>query len=246
MKLFNIASLGISLGTLIGFNIFAQPATAKDYIGNEGIEFEQDTTIEFEFIVSHGAYQSTMGVIDLDSCQATPNQTIIFDSCEKTPLIREVQPSDDYDTVFRRSTYQENVYNSNTQDFIGTPGNTVIEPVTEFTFRAGKRYVFYLESRFEDKFAGTVYSADVINAKANKQALFHGENVTTSQLVTRRNALTNDDNQFEALLNGGLLLRFDDTGSQLVTEKDEDRDYDDFVVGIGGYEACAYEQLSNE
>ncbi|MDJ0647640.1 MAG: hypothetical protein QNJ60_02945 [Xenococcaceae cyanobacterium MO_188.B19] len=245
MKLFNIASLGVSLGTLGLFSFFSQAARAADYIGNKGVQFDQDTTIEFEFIVSHGAYQSTFGVIDLDSCQTTPNQTIIVDSCDKTPLIREVQPSDNQESVLRPSNYQEDLYNSSTSDFIGTPGNTVIEPLAEFTFEAGRMYVFYLESRFDNKFAGIVYSTDLINPQSNRQALFDDESISTREVANRSNTLTDDVNQFDALLNGGILLRFDDTGSRLVKAKNRDHDYDDFVVGIGGYEGCIYDQSQN-
>lgn len=242
MKLFNIASLGISLGTLGLFNVFGQAATAADYIGNQGVQFDLDTTIEFEFIVSHGAYQSIFGVIDLDSCETTTEQTIIVDSCDKTPLIREVKPSDDEQSVSNPSSYQENIFSESMSDFIGTPGDTVIEPLAEFTFEAGRRYVFYLESRFDNKFVGIVYSMDLINAKSNRLALFNSETLSATPIANRRNTLSDDSNQFEALLNGGILLRFDDTGSELVKEKYQDRDYDDFVVGIGGYEGCIYEQ----
>ena len=176
VKLFNIASLGISLGTLGLLNIFAQPATAQDYVGNRGIQFKEDTTIEFEFIVSHGAYQSTFGVIDLESCSKTPDGAIIFDSCQKTPLISEVKPSDNYQNVYEPSTYKDDVKESLTYDFLGTPGNAVPEPMAEFTFKAGKNYVFYLESEFDNKFAGIVYSTDPINQQGYRQALFNEEN----------------------------------------------------------------------
>ena len=244
MKLFNIASLGISLGTVGLLNIFAQTATAEDYVGNRGIQFKEDTTIEFEFIASHGAYQSTFGVIDLESCSTTPEQTIIFDSCQKTPLISEVKPSDNNESVYRRSTYKDDLQESMMSDFIGTPGNAVPEPIAEFTFKAGKNYVFYLESEFDNKFAGIVYSVDVINPKGYRQALFNEENLPTGQLASRRNTdpITADINQFESLINGGILLRFDDTGSKLVTDNQQDGDFDDFVVGVGGYERCIYEQ----
>ena len=245
MKLFNIASLGVSLGTLGLFNFLAPGANAADYIGNKGVQFDQDTTIEFEFIVSHGAYQSTFGVIDLDSCQTTSEQRIIFDSCNQTPLIGEVKPSDDEESVFRRSNYQEDLYRQSKYDFMGTPGNTVIEPLAEFTFEAGKMYVFYLESRFNNKFAGIVYSTDSINPQSNRQALFNNENLSATEVANRRNILTDDVNQFDALLNGGILIRFDDTGSRLVKERYQDQDFDDFVVGIGGYEGCIYDQSQN-
>ncbi len=243
MKLFNIASLGASLGTIGLLNIFAPAATAADYIGNQGIQFEQDTTIEFEFIVSHGAYQSTFGVIDLNSCETTPDRAIIFDSCRKTPLIREVKPSDNNETVFRRSTYKDDFSDLDMSDFLGTPGDAVPEPLVEFTFRAGRKYAFYLESQYGDEF-DIVYSTDLINPQGNRQAFFN-EEAPTSQLASRRNTTTTDTNQFEALVNGGILLRFDDTGSKLVNPDRQDADFDDFVVGIGGYQGCIYEQFDN-
>lgn len=245
MKLFNIASLSISVSTIGLLGIIPQAATAADYIGNRGIQFEQDTTIEFEFIVSHGAYQSTFGVIDLDSCQTTPDQVIIFDSCQKTPLIREVKPADNNETVLRPSNYQDDLSGSVVSDFIGTPGNAVSEPLAEFTFEAGKKYAFYLESEYNDKFAGIVYSTDFINLQSDRRALFNDENLSRAELATRRDTPTTDVNQFETLINGGLLLRFDDTGSELVKKADQDTDFDDFVVGIGGYESCLYEQSQN-
>ena len=64
-------------------------------------------------------------------------------------------------------------------------------------------------------------------------------------MASRRNILTDNVNQFDALLNGGILIRFDDTGSRLVKEKYQDQDFDDFVVGIGGYEGCIYDQFQN-
>ena len=67
--------MGISLGTL---GCITPSAIAENYFGNNNIQFDQDTTIEFEFIESHGAYQSTFGVIDLDSCQTQPGGKIIF------------------------------------------------------------------------------------------------------------------------------------------------------------------------
>lgn len=223
MKLFNIAGLGVTLGTLGLLNLFSHAASAADYIGNKGVRFDQKTTIEFEFISSDGAYQSTFGVIDLDSCPSmagqTINEIINDESCEKTPLIREVQPT----------------------------GNTVIERFAEFTFEPGRMYAFYLQSTINNDPAGTVYSTDLINPQSNRQALFSNENETFSatEVANRINTLTENINQFDSLLNGGILIRFDDTGSKLVKDKDQDKDFNDFVVGIGGYEGCIYEQSKN-
>lgn len=229
---------GISLATIGLLNVCTQSAMADDYVGNRGIEFEEDTIVEFEFIESHGAYQSTFGVIELDSCQSDPTGEIIFETCNKTPLLVETKPSDSYQSVFRRSTYEDNLNRAN-YDFIGTPGNTVPRSLVEFTFQAGERYAFYLESYHEGKFAGVVYSVDFFNNQNNRQALFN-EELPATRLASRRNIPQSEINQFESLVNGGLLLRFDDTGSTLVKDDYQDVDFDDFVVGIGGYESCLY------
>lgn len=228
----------ISLATMGLLNVCTQSAIAEDYVGNKGIEFEEDTVVEFEFIESHGAYQSTFGVVDLDTCQTDPTGEIIFETCVKTPLLSETKPSDSYQTVFRRSTYEDNLNRAN-NDFIGTPGNTVPQPIAEFTFQAGGRYAFYLESYYDGKFAGVVYSVDFFNTQNNRQALFN-EELPATQLASRRNIPQSESNQFASLVDGGLLLRFDDTGSTLVKDDYQDVDFDDFVVGIGGYESCLY------
>ena len=227
---------GVSIFTIGLLNVCTQSAMAEDYVGNKGIEFEEDTVVEFEFIESHGAYQSTFGVIELDTCQTDPNGDIIFETCAKTPLLSETKPSDSYQTVFRRSTYEDNLNRAN-YDFIGTPGNTVPQPMTEYTFQAGERYAFYLESYYDGKFAGVVYSVDFFNTQNNRQALFN-EELPATRLASRRNIPQSETNQFESLVDGGLLLRFDDTGSTLVKDDYQDVDFDDFVVGIGGYESC--------
>ena len=233
-----LTKIGVFLGTLGLINVCAQKAVADDYVGNRGIQFAEDTTIEFEFIRSHGAYQSTFGVINLDSCSSDAQGEIIFSSCEKIPLIAESKPSDSYETVTRRSTYEDNL-NRSDYDFLGTPGNTVVQPMAEFTFEEGTRYAFYLESYYEGRPAGVVYSVDYLNEEDYRQALFNEEIPT--QLATRRSVPNSEANQFASLVEGGLLLRFDDTGSKLVRDENQDADFDDFVVGIGGYESCFYD-----
>ena len=237
-QLSKLSLASISLATFGLLNVCTQSAIANDYVGNKGIEFEEDTIVEFEFIESHGAYQSTFGIIELDSCQTDIEGAIIFETCVKTPLLAETKPSDSYQTVFRRSTYEDNLNRAN-DDFIGTPGNTVLQPTTEFAFQAGERYAFYLESYYEGKLAGVVYSVDFFNTQNNRQALFN-EELPATQLASRRNIPQSETNQFESLVSGGLLLRFDDTGSTLVKDEYQDVDFDDFVVGIGGYESCLY------
>ena len=228
---------GVSLGVLGLLSAVSSPAIAEDVVGNQGVSFNEDTIVEFEFIESHGAYQSTFGVIDLDTCQAATGGKIIFESCTKIPLLAEIQASDsfDFNDVYRESSYETDLQAGRNNDFLGTPGVTVPNHLAEYHFKANKVYAFYLESKFDGKPAGVVYSTDLINNKGNRQALFHKENLTTQTVAQRRNTGAFDKNQFEALISGGLLINLDDTGSTLVKTDNEDSDFDDFIVGIGGY-----------
>jgi hypothetical protein len=246
-KFFSGKVVGVSLGTSLGvlglFNPISLAADA-DIVGNQGIRFTEDTIVEFEFIESHGAYQSTFGVIDLDSCQTNSGGIIDFDSCAKTPLISEVKASDKFDTVFRRSSYETDLQEARNNDFLGSPGDSVPDFEGEFTFKSDKKYAFYLESEFAGKPAGTVYTTDLINSRSNRQALFNEEGLTAEAVTKRRGDPVADANKFSYLIKGGLLINFDDTGSNLVKTDQEDVDFDDFIVGIGGGIPCKYNQAA--
>lgn len=230
-KLLNKLCLSTSIGAVGLLTLLNLPARAGELFGNEGVQFQQDTIVEFEFIVSHGAYQSTFGVIDLDSCA-----TDSLDTCKKTPLLWEEKPSDTADTIYRRSTYQDNVRINDLDDFKGTPGDAVPNPLAEFLFKAGRRYAFYLESAFNGKPVGVMYSTNLYNPDSDRQALFNSEppDAENLMLVTRRNLLTETEDKFQELVNGGVLIRWDDTGAELVRRELQDVDFDDFIVGIGG------------
>jgi hypothetical protein len=122
------------------------PAFASESFDNQAIQFDKDTSVEFEFVESRGAYQSTFGVVNLSTG-------------EKTPLFQEVKPSDDN---------QDN--SSRQKDFLGTPGNTVPNPFAEFSFKANTPYSLYLESTIKGKDAGIVYSSNRVNKAGNQQA----------------------------------------------------------------------------
>lgn len=242
-KLTKIPRSFLFLGTFGFFNAITLSASAADYIGNQGISFERDTIVEFEFIESHGAYRSTFGAIDLDSCQVDASGEIVFDSCQKTPLFEEVKPADnyEYERVYRNSSYETDLGKADSEDFIGTPGNTVPQPKAEFLFEAGKRYAFYLKSEFEGRPSGVVYSTDFFNPQKDRQALFENEIISTTEVATRRRSPS--ANKFDSLVDGGLLINFDDTGSTLVDRDRQDADFDDFVVGIGGALDCIYPEI---
>jgi hypothetical protein len=172
-------------GAMIGS--FAQSAKAAEDFNNNFIRFEKDVAVEFEFMESRGAYQSTFGVINLVTG-------------EKTPLLAEVKPSDDPSLTSPRST-----------DFLGTPGNTVPQPLNEFLFKAGQPYAFYLDSTYQGREAGTVYSSNNRNLNG--------------QLQTKVGDMSGLSSQ-------GLAIEWDDTGS--VLSRRDDRDFNDFKVMAGG------------
>ncbi|MBE9009388.1 DUF4114 domain-containing protein, partial [Pseudanabaenaceae cyanobacterium LEGE 13415] len=188
----------LSLGWLT--SSLALPARAADLsIGNEGIRVNREATLESEFVESHGAYQSTFGVINLTTK-------------EKTPLLTETRPSDNPDTIFRPSTKIDDV--GTPLDFPGTPGNAVPQPTGKYTFRPNNDYVFYLESSFNGRPTGILYSTDRLNPNAEQHVRFTG-NI---------NALCQT---------GGMQLGWDDTGSRIVRNRPaQDRDFDDFVVRL--------------
>ncbi len=107
---------------------FAQSASAAEQFNEQNIQFDRDTIIEFEFLRSNNAAQSTFGVVNL----ATG---------EKTPLIGETRAQD-----------------KPGKNYTGTPGKAVRKPFAEFTFKSATPYALYLESSVKGKAATTVYS----------------------------------------------------------------------------------------
>ena len=140
---------------------------------------------------------------------------INLETGEKFPLYGEVRESDNPQPVNRPSSYQDDTGPQNRSDFYGSPGITVPQPLGEFRFAANTDYSFYLESSFDNQAAGTLYSTSSRNTDNRDYARFDGP--------------------LEDVINGGLLLRWEDTGSVLVGDLNTDYDYDDFIIRIGGY-----------
>ena len=119
----------------VGFGSFlAIPAQAQDSFENTAVQFPVDTTVEFEFKESHGAYQSTLGVVNLDSR-------------EEVDLFTEVKPYNDYQTGQSQVPVPGQDNTGMPRDYLGTvDGGTVQNRLTEYTFKANTPYAFYLES----------------------------------------------------------------------------------------------------
>lgn len=192
----------------------AAPVQAEEIFGSEGIRFDVNTIVEFEFIESNGAYQSTFGVVNLDTG-------------ERTPLFTEVKPSDNPQPLLEPSDYSSDLGANDNDDFLGTPGNTVPEPLAEFEFQANTRYAFYLESTFQGRPAGVLYSTNFQNQ------------TNGSRLVRFEGSLGN-------LADQGISIIWDDTGSVIVRPNAQDRDFDDFLVRAGGHLACPYNTTTSQ
>jgi hypothetical protein len=202
-----VKRLSILLGAIFGgfLTIIPTSVQALENFSNGGVQFDVDTIIEFEFVSAHGAYRSEFGVINLDTQ-------------EKTALIREVKPSDVFQTVTRPSSYKDDRDTNSNEDFLSTPGKAVPQPLAEFLFKANTRYAFYLQSFYNDRPVGILYSTDIQNPTSKQQTKFYGD--------------------LSALANGGTEIRWDDTGSALVRTNLQDTDFDDFTVRAGGHIAC--------
>lgn len=195
---FSTVAFTLSIGWLTSSLVL--PVRAADMsIGNEGIRINRDTTLQTDFVESHGAYQSTFGVINLTTK-------------EKTPLLIETKPSDNPESIFKPSMKRSSV--GRQEDFLGTPGNAVPQPAGRYNFRPNNDYVFYLESSFNGRPTGILYSTDRLNPDAEQHVKFTGNINSLCQT-------------------GGMLIGWDDTGSRIVRNRPaQDRDYDDFIVRL--------------
>lgn len=214
MKWFNnsycrILSMAVAAAAgvgVLGSAAWAQvPAdTQTDTLGNAANVFTEDTVVEFEFKETHGAYQASFGVINLD----TGEQTVLF---------RETKPYDSFGTGQSEPASPGNNNTGTPIDFLGTvQGGTIVNgrgeanPLTEYTFRAGNRYSFFLES-----VSPTGQTRRVLRAVETNVAQFQGGlDAGQSGDIT------------------GTRISLDDQG---LPKPGKDTDFDDFVVEAGGY-----------
>jgi hypothetical protein len=141
--------IGIGLASIAITGLAAPQAQAADEFGNNAVQFDKETAIEFEFLESHGSYKATFGVMDLNTGA-------------KTALIKEDKQSDSDERAVNKAS-----------DFLGTPGNAVSQPKNIFKFQANTPYTFYLESRDSaGRVASTVYSTSLRNPSSSTQTQF--------------------------------------------------------------------------
>ncbi len=162
-----------AIGSLI------QPANAAEQFNNQAIQFDRNTIMEFQFLKSNNAAQSTFGVVNL----ATG---------EKTPLISESRAQD-----------------KPGRNYVGTAGKAVRKPFAEFTFKAGTPYSLYLESTQKGKGTTTVYSVLDKNggaqlAKFDNDATALGTQGVRIGWNDGISGKTGDFNQFLVIAGGGI------------------------------------------
>ncbi|MEO0844197.1 MAG: hypothetical protein AAFS12_08790 [Cyanobacteria bacterium J06632_19] len=226
----NRNSLNIFLGVLAGgiLSTFSSAAQAQT------VEFEaqtpapvtSQTTEDKEFFDNNGIVFKTDAIVQFKFIRSHGAYQSVFGvrnetTGEEIDLIGEVKPSDltmsEYEQTLNRPSDGQT---DNVKDFLGTLGNAVPLPGTaEFTFKKGNRYSFYLKSQFRGRNAGILYSNDTKNPAGNRQAKFVGD--------------------FSSLGNGGVIIRWDDSNSQIPRINKSDNDFDDFIVMAGGFEECA-------
>jgi hypothetical protein len=110
--------LHIFLTAIAGGLISAMPARAASMFGNQGLLFEEETKVEFEFLQSNGAWKGSFGVMNL----GTGVENILLEE--------------------NRNFDAGQWWNDN----LGTAGETVLDPLASFTFEAGEQYSFFLRS----------------------------------------------------------------------------------------------------
>lgn len=217
-KFFNQTAYFCSLlsASLFGLGLIPKAAQANSNFSNQSINFDRDTVVEFEFIQSHGSYQSVFGMIN----QTTGQETIIF---------QETQPYDGYGEIQQTSSNpRENDTGSNV-DFVGTFGETVVQgsdltvvkisgkpdgQVVEVPFRANQEYTFFLKTFRSD---GSLKSQSFSTQEfLNLDGSLNGGN-------------RNRDNYGRTIT--GTSLAWEDGG-----RISNDEDHDDFVVEAGGFD----------
>jgi hypothetical protein len=122
----------------------AAPAQAFMF-GANGISFEEDTEVRFNFSQTHGAFTSALKIFEVDSLGSAV-----------ATLFEEVNGSD----------------NGSANGFLGTASNLVDSTSKTFTFLAGKVYTLGLTSNYKGNAAATVYSTSSLNYQNSQQAVF--------------------------------------------------------------------------
>lgn len=208
------------LGVSIALATFSAPVQAGSLIdgeqfGTNGILFLEDTYVEFDFLRTHGKYQSSLGIYEVGESENV--------------LVK---------TLFSENASADVGKRSGSADWLGTCGNTgsVISGscTASYLFKAGVEYALGLNSGSD----GIVYSTSILNSDPDntQQAVFAGgedfevtavQNVFNEDglLVSDTTAFNNHDDFLSAdPFQGSVGIGFDDRGNN------NDADFQDMLV----------------
>lgn len=137
----------ISVSTVAATALVSLSAPAQAFtFGTSGISFTENTTVNFTFNQSHGAFTSSLGIYQVNNSTASL----------VTTLFSETKASD----------------NRGVDDWKGTLGNTVLGPGTvSFTFLANQVYTLGLRSLYNGNYVNTVFSTSALNG-GSQQFIF--------------------------------------------------------------------------
>ena len=201
--------LSVATVTTLLSLVSALPADAFTF-GNSGILFDKDTTVNFEFLQSHGWWIGQFGVMETSNL----NQTFLI--------------SED-----RRANPGSGEHN----DSLGTAGLglAVENPFANFTFKAGTEYSLFLSSydpKKPDKIY-TQYSTNLLNPKHYLNPEVPGNlgdgtfEITGNNYDSSLNGTIVNGRQralFQGDLFSGMKIFFEDNSTW------GDNDFDDFVL----------------
>ncbi|MEG4985060.1 PEP-CTERM sorting domain-containing protein [Microcoleus sp. BR0-C5] len=183
----NTKLLSVLTATAAATALFGAGAPAQAFsFGTNGIKFDQDTTVNFKFKESHGAYTSSFGIYSVNGQAPTLIST----------LFSEIKPSD----------------NGSMNEWKGTQGNTVLGTGSKvFTFLANQIYTLGLNSGSK----GSVYSTSALNnsQQAVFGAQSQLWNALSKETTNAFQAAGQYTNGTSSLFNGGTLISFDDRGN---------------------------------
>lgn len=170
-------------GAVVVTSLLTTTAPARAFMfGNDGIRFQQNTTVEFGFYQSNGAFQSQLQVFEVLTGGGLAG-------AENGVLITENKASD----------------NGAANGFRGTLGNAVSLVNNTFTFLANKVYTLGLVSTYKGKAAATVYSTTGLNTWNTQQAVFGSAGGIEGVELTNR-SLYKSANPFQ----GPVAISFED------------------------------------
>ncbi|MCT7958257.1 DUF4114 domain-containing protein [Laspinema palackyanum] len=175
--------IGITAATATAMFGVAGPANAFTF-GTNGISFDTDQELRFNFGSSNGAYQSTLKIFEV-------LQNGKLQAVDDGVLFNEVKPFD----------------GGANNGFKGTLGNAVEQVNSSFKFLANKVYTLGLVSTWKDADRGPVYSTSSLNLKGtnSQRAAFGSTGAAEGQTLAGANTFLSGNP-----LTGSVAIAFED------------------------------------